>query len=106
MVEEVGGQPLADVTRDRIRQITKERLTTRQRSVITVTSAIDLAVALEDPELRRIVQSLASDRTALSAIGVRDTYIEDTQRRATEGLAGVPARPLHTSVEEWVQRWK
>jgi hypothetical protein len=106
MVEGVGGQPLTDVTRDRIREITKEKLTTRQKSFITVWRAVDLAVALEDPELRGIVQSLASDRSALRALGVRDTYIEDTQRRATERLAGVPARPRHTSIQEWVKRWK
>ena len=106
MVQGVGGQPLTDVTRERIRQITKERLTTRQKSFRTVWGGIDLAVALEDPELRRIVQSLASDRDAVRALGVRDTDIEDTQRRAIERLAGVPARPWHASVEEWAKRWK
>lgn len=106
MVEGVGG-PLSAGTRDRMRQVARERLTTRQESITTVRSAIDLAVALNDAELRRIVQSLASDRNAV--IALRDTdaeMITTTQRIAAERLAGVPPRPRHVSVEEYSRRWK
>jgi hypothetical protein len=106
MAEGVGG-PLTAGTRERMRQVARERLTTRQKSITTVRGAIDLAVALNDAELRRIVQSLASDRNAVVAL--RDTdaeMITRTQRIAAERLAGVPPRPRHVSVEEYSRRWK
>jgi hypothetical protein len=56
--------------------------------------AIDLAVALDDPNLRTIVQSLASDSAAVVARGVTEpALIESVRRRAADRLAGVPAPP-------------
>lgn len=107
MAEGVGAQPLKAGTRDWIRHAAKKRLTEPQESITTVWRAIDLAVALKDPELRRIVQSLASDRTAV--IGLRDTspeLIDRTQRVAAERLSGVRPLPRHTSVDEFARRWQ
>jgi hypothetical protein len=106
MAEGVGG-PLTALTRDHMQQVARKRLTTPQNSIVAVWKAIDLAVALDDPELRRIVQSLASNRNAV--IALRDTDAEmstRTQRIAAERLAGVPPRPRHVSVEEYSRRWK
>jgi hypothetical protein len=107
MAEGVGGQPLTDRTRDRIRRAAKKRLTEPQKSITTIWKAIDLAVALKDPELGGIVQSLATDRSAV--VRLRNTnpeLVERTQRVAAERLAGVPPLPRHTSVEDFARRWQ
>jgi len=107
MAEGVGRQPLTDGTRDRIRRAAKRRLTEPQKSITTIWGAIDLAVALEDPELRGIVQSLASDRSAVVRLRKTDRDLVDrTQRVAAERLAGVPPLPRHTSVEDLARRWQ
>jgi hypothetical protein len=107
MAEGVGRQPLTDGTRDRIRRAAKRRLTERQESITTIWWAIDLAVALKDPELRRMVQSLASDRSAVVRLRNTDRDLVDrTQRVAAERLAGVLPRPRHTSVEDLARRWQ
>ena len=106
MAEGVGG-PLTAGTRDRMRQVARERLTTQQNSIVAVWQAIDLAVALDDAELRQLVQSLASNRNAVIALRSTDAeLITRTQRLAAERLAGVPPRPRHVSVEEYSKLWK
>lgn len=107
MAQGVGGQALSTGTRARIRQIAKEILTTPQQSVVTVWRAIDLAEALTDGELRGLVQLLASNRSAITALceGLDPDLVARTQRIATERLAGVQPRPQHTSVEEFARRW-
>ena len=107
MAEGVGGQPLSIRTRERIRQIAKEILTTPQHSVVTVWRAIDLAEALNDGELRGLVQLFASNRNAITALceGLDPDLVARTQRIAAERLAGVQPRPRHTSVEEFTRRW-
>jgi hypothetical protein len=93
MAEGKGG-PLTVETRDRVTQIARERLSVRQVSDVTVRRAIDLAVALDVAELRRIVETLASDRNAVVALGVTEPdLIERTQRSAAEALARVSGRP-------------
>lgn len=107
MAEGVGARPLTDATRDRIRRAAKRRLTEPQKSITTIWKAIDLAVALKDPELRGIVQSLASDRSAV--VRLRNTesdLVDRTQRLAAERLAGVPPLPRHASVEHFARRWR
>jgi hypothetical protein len=107
MADGVGGPPLTGATRARMREVAKRRLTTRQKSVVTVWRAIDLAVALQDAQLRWLVQRLASDRNAVMALGVTEPdLIDRTQRNAAERLAGVPALPRHVSAEEYARGWK
>ena len=106
MVEGVGGSALSQATRERIARAATSRLTGPQQSITTVWRAIDLAVALRDPALMRIVQSLASDRSAV--VKLRDAsadLIEQTQRIAVDRLRGVPPLPRHTSVEDFARRW-
>ncbi|MGH7612977.1 MAG: hypothetical protein ACREMW_02905, partial [Gemmatimonadales bacterium] len=93
MVEGAGPHPLSAGTLNEIRRAAKQRLTGKQH-FSTLWWAIDLAIALKDPDLRRIVQSLASDRDAVVSRGIEDPEtIEETQRLAAERLAGVPPKP-------------
>lgn len=106
MAEGVGA-PLTDKTRDCIRRSAKRKLTEPQKSITTVWKAIDLAVALKDPELKRMVQALASNRDAV--VRLRDTsseLVDRTQRIATDRLAGILPVPRHTSVDEFARRWQ
>ncbi len=94
MVEGAAPRPLSPGTLAEIRRVTKQRLTGKQY-FSTLWRAIDLAIALNDPGLRTIVQSLASDRDTVRARGIEDgETVEETQRRAAERLAGVPPKPL------------
>jgi hypothetical protein len=91
MVEGAGPQPLSAGALTEVRRVAKLRLTGKQYFT-TLWDAIDLAVALDDPELTQIVRSLASDRDAVIARGIEDPeLIQETQRLAAERLAGVPA---------------
>lgn len=101
------GRSLTGSIRTSMCKAARERLTTPQKFVTTVWKAIDLAVAVDDAELRRVVQSLASDRNAVIAlINTEPDLIDRTQRLASERLAGIPPRLRHTSVEEYSRRWE
>ncbi len=93
MVEGAGPRPLSVGSVKEIRDVAKQRLTGKQYFT-TLWEAIDLALTLKDPELRGIVESLASDRKAVVARGIDDPdLIQETQRLAAERLAGVPPKP-------------
>jgi len=93
MAEGVGARPLATKTLRDIRRVAEQRLTGKQ-SVTTLWKAIDLAVVLKDPDLRRTVESLASDANAVVARGISDPeLIRQTQMLAADRLAGVPPLP-------------
>jgi len=92
MVEGAGPHPLSTATLNEIRGAAKQRLTGKQYFT-TLWDAIDLGMALDDPDLKRIVQSLASDRGEVVARGIDDPdTIGETQRLAAERLAGVPPK--------------
>lgn len=92
LVEGAGPRPLSATALDGIREAVRQRITGRQYFT-TLWDAIDLAMALNDADLRRIVQSLASDREQVVARGIEDPeLIEETQRLASERLAGVPPK--------------
>lgn len=93
IVEESKTRPLAAGTHQQIRSVVEQRLSGKG-DFTTLWRAIDLAVVLDDPELREIVESLASDRSEVIARGIDDPdLIERTQKRAADGLAGVPPLP-------------
>jgi hypothetical protein len=93
MVEAAGTRPLSASTLEEIRRVAELRVTGRQQSITTLWEAIDLAVVLNDPGLRRTVESLASDPHEVIARGVTDLHlIKQTRQRAADRLAGV--RPL------------
>ncbi len=88
------GRPLSPSTLARITEAAEHHLTTSPRFIGTVWWAIDLAVTLEDPNLRTIVQRYASDPNLAVAMGAFDPdVVAQTQRRAADGLAGVPPLP-------------
>lgn len=95
MVEERGVRPLSDRTLRRIRDVAMQRLMEQHSGAgLTLRRAIDLAVVLDDGQLRRIVERLASDPAEVRARGLSDPdVIERVQKRARDGLAGVPPRP-------------
>lgn len=100
MVEGARTRPLSAGTLDAIRRAAKQRLTGKQYFT-TVWQAIDLAVTLQDAELRRTVQSLATDRNEVVARGIEEPdLIELTQKRAAGRLAGGPPLPRHRSSAE------
>jgi hypothetical protein len=90
MLEGAAPRPLSAAAIDEIRRAVEVRLAGKQ-VFTTVWDAVDLAIALKDPALRRIVKSLATDRNAVVARGIEDSEtIEETQRLAAQRLAGVP----------------
>ena len=100
MVEGHGARPLSPATLDQVRRAAKQRLTGKQYFT-TVWYAIDLAGALNDAELKRILDSLAADRDAVAARGITDAdLIRRTQERAAQRLAGTPASPKYRSPAE------
>lgn len=100
MVEGVGPSPLSAATLNQVRRATRERLTGNEYFT-TLWRAIDLAVALNDPSLRQIVQSLASDATEVSARGVTNPdLMTKTQQWATERLAGGASNPRYRTPGE------
>jgi hypothetical protein len=100
MVEGHGAQPLSSGTLQQIRQAAKQRLN-GQQYFTTVWYAIDLAALLNDVELKRILESLATDRRAVAARGINgDDLIKMTQGRAAQRLAGAPASPTFRNAAE------
>lgn len=93
MVDARATHPLSQPTLERMRDVARQRLTGTQYFTV-LWRAIDLAIALGDAELRRIVSLLASKPYALRSRGITDPdLIQDTQQRARERLAGLPALP-------------
>jgi hypothetical protein len=93
MVEGAGKRPLSAVTLEGIRRAAGHRLIGKQYFT-TLWWAIDLAVVLNDPDLKKIVEALASDVNAVMARGVDQPHlIEKTQQIAIERLAGAPPLP-------------
>lgn len=95
MVENKDVNPLSDATLEQIRSAARDRLTGTQSGIGSVLRwTIDLAVVLGDPELRRIVERIASDPHELIARGLTEPdLIEKTQKRAADRLAGIPPKP-------------
>lgn len=95
MVEGAGESPLSRESLEATRRAAELRLMERRPGIgSTLRRAIDLAIALDDPDLRRVVESLASDRAEVIRRGVTESYvIELTQTRAADRLAGRPPLP-------------
>lgn len=97
MVEVAAARPLSAAIREQIRVVARQRLTTPGGIIstgVTLRSAIDLAMVLDDPELTLIVSALAYDSQEVVARGVTDPeLIRRTQQRALDRLAGIPPQP-------------
>lgn len=78
-----------------IKDVLSSRLATRQEFVTNLWRDIDLAIALGDPELTRIVELIASDQEALIERGVNaPDLIHKTQALARDRLNGAVAMPI------------
>lgn len=90
IVERQRERPLSPETLAAIRDAARQHLIVRQPFFETTMWAIDLAVALDDPSLRRIVQAIAANPAEARARGAQDP--EDVllvQTRASERLGGI-----------------
>jgi hypothetical protein len=93
MVERREARPLSAGTLSEIRRAAKQRLTGKQDAP-TLWKAIDLAVVLGDPELRRIVESLAADRREVAARGIEHAGLIDATQKLAAGRLAAPGRPF------------
>ena len=94
MLEGSETRPLSAATIEELQDVAAVWLSRGQRSYGTLLAAIDLAILLGEPDLRSVVESLASDASEVIARGVdRPQSIEQIQRRATDRLAGEPPLP-------------
>jgi len=96
MIEAPRAGVLSVGTMQRIRRVVRDRLTGHAGNVefIVLWAAIDLAVVLGDSELRALVQVLADDQKEIANRGITHSEVADrTQRRAIDGLAGIPPMP-------------
>jgi hypothetical protein len=88
MIDGSSARPVSMQTREEIRRTAQQRLAGTQYFT-TLTNAIDLALALNDADLRRTVESLAVDANAVRQRGIEDPdLVSHVQRRATRALAG------------------
>lgn len=103
MIENLDIHPLSNNTIEEIRLIAEIHLTDYYlnspgplaESGVGLNRAIDLAIKLDDPELRKIVEELASDKNAIAVRGVKDDrFIENTRKHAADRLDANPPLPL------------
>lgn len=93
MVEKQQSRPISPATLVQIRRATQERLQGTQKFT-TLWYAIDLAAVLGDSELRHRIEDLANHPSEVTARGVIEPrLIAQTQKRAADRLAGMPAMP-------------
>lgn len=88
--------PLSDDAMNSIRRVAEVRMNSPVRLAetgIMLRKAIDLAVAVNDQGLRKLVELISYDSQAVRRQGISiPERIEKTQKHASDRLAGVPAR--------------
>lgn len=89
LAEGVGQAPITPATRERMIDLARQRLSPEQ-SLTVFWRAIDLAIALDDPDLRRLVMRIAADPDEIAAriVSSIPDAVERTRRRAEARLAG------------------
>lgn len=95
LAEGVGRTPLSASSRERIMAVARERLEPKQPHASILRRAIDLAVVLDDPELRRLVEAMAADPGEVESRleHAEPDHIERTRERAAQRLGGEPPLP-------------
>lgn len=94
MTEGTQLRPLSPPIVAQVRAAARQRLTGQQPFVTTIWRAIDLAMALQDPDLTKMVQSIADSPLEVRSRGVTDPeLLARTQKFASDRLAGVRALP-------------
>lgn len=88
-------RPLSPNTLGRIRRaVDRQLMNGAELKLVSFWRALDLAIVLNHPPLRRRVEQLATDLSAVEATGIKDIeFVEQTQKRANDLLAGVPPLP-------------
>ncbi len=96
LVEGAGSAPLSTQSRDKIRDVAKRFLDAPAGNASVLTTAIDLAIALNDPELRASVERIAANKSEVEARGfATPNDIARIQKHAAERTAGKPAVPKY-----------
>lgn len=95
LAEGVGQIPLTPSSREELIAVARKRLEPKQSSFAFLVRAIDLAVALGDPELREIVEAMAADPAEVESRleNLSPLGIQRTMERARERLGGEPPLP-------------
>ncbi len=95
IAEKNEAQALKGNLRDQVVAAARQRLATgKGMFTTTLWNAIELAATLNDPELRKTVESIGYDRREVIRRGITDPQlIEQTQRYAIKALSGVPLLP-------------
>ena len=93
IAEDPGADQLSSSARAMLLSTARHHLNT-SRSPVILMRAIDLGIALSDPDLRAMVEQLARDRSVLVARGITDAdHIERVQDQAAARLRAVPPLP-------------
>jgi hypothetical protein len=95
-IAEGNGQiPLSPSSHEDLIAVARERMGPKQSSFAILVRAIDLAIALDEPELREFVEAMARDPSEVqSRLGYwTPRGIDRTVEWATERLNGVPPLP-------------
>jgi hypothetical protein len=85
MVSDAGPSGLSREARETIIAVTRRNLSARH--LLVVLSAVDLAVALNEPELIRVVTRFSEAPNELRARGLGDAEIDRIRQNATRALA-------------------
>jgi len=94
IVEEKGISSIPPADLKSMRSAANQRLREKQKSFTTIWYGMDLAVLLQDPELKKVLQRIAKDKDYVLQLGVTDLeLIAKTQMRAADRLSGIPAAP-------------
>ena len=95
MVEGNKDQGISPTSIAEIKDALSKRLEMKQEFVTNLWRDIELAIALDDPELRRVVELIASDQEAVIDRGVNaPDLIQKTQVQAQDRLNNVAAMPI------------
>lgn len=93
MLEGAETRPLSAGTIEELHNVAEVWLSRRDQSSSTLLAAINLAIVLGDPDLRSVVELLASDVSEVIARGVHPESVDFIQRMAAPVLSGEPPRP-------------
>lgn len=94
MVDLLETRPLSAAALQEVRTVTEQWLAMPEQSILTLGTAIDLAILLDDSDLREIVQSLANNRDEVfKRVAREEVAVEFIQRRAAARLSGSPPLP-------------
>lgn len=95
LAEGVGRTPLSSSSREQLIDVARERMQPEQSVSTILWRAIDLAIALDDPDLRETVEAMAADPAEVQSrlANPEPDRVERVQQRASARLRGEPPEP-------------